>query len=218
MKKLLIATTNPGKLEEIKFFLKDLAVKLVGLTDLKIKEKAKEDGKTFEENAKKKAVFYYKISGFPTIADDGGLEIDYLKGEPGVKSRRWINGTDAGDEELIEYALKKLKGVPIKKRGAQLRAVIALALPNGQIYTSKGVVRGVIAEKRAPFMTPGYPFRSLLYLPEIGKYYNHEDLTFEENEKYNHRGLALKKLKRIIRKKLINEDNKVILRRSTILL
>lgn len=203
IKKLLIATTNPGKLDEIKFFLKGLSIELVSLTDLEIKEKIEEDGQTFAENAKKKAGFYCQLSGLPTIADDGGLEIDYLGGEPGVKSRRWIDGSDAGDEELIEYALKKLKGVPLKKRGAQLRAVLALALPGGRVYTSEGKVRGIIAEKPLEKRTKGYPFRSLLYLPKIGKYYHHDDLTAEENIKYNHRGKALKKLRRIILKNLV---------------
>lgn len=203
MKKLLIATTNPGKLAEIKYFLKDLPLKLLSLTDLKIKEKVEENGLTFEENAKKKAIFYAQISSLPTIADDGGLEIDYLKGEPGIESRRWINGNEASDEDLINYALAGLKGVPVKKRGAQLRAVLALAIPGGKVFTSEGKVGGIIAEKPISSRTPGYPFRSLLYIPEIGKYYHHNDLTTEENERYNHRGKALRKLKRIIKEKVL---------------
>ncbi|MBI5465477.1 non-canonical purine NTP pyrophosphatase, partial [Candidatus Gottesmanbacteria bacterium] len=156
MKKILIATTNPGKFAEIKYFLSDLPIKIVSLTDLEIKENVEETGKTFEENAKKKAIFYSKITGLPTIADDGGLEIDFLGGEPGVKSRRWINGKDAGDEELINYALKKLKGVPLKKREACLRAVLALAIPGGEIFVSEGKVRGLIAKKATSLRTPGY--------------------------------------------------------------
>lgn len=199
MKKLLIATTNPGKLAEIKYFLKDLPIELASLASLGISEKVEEDGKTFAENAKKKAVFYCRLSGLPAIADDGGLEIDYLNGEPGVKSRRWINGSETTDEELIKYTLEKLHGVPLKKRGAQLRAVLALALANGNVYTSGGVVRGVLAEKPISARTPGFPFRSLFYLPRIKKFYHHDDLTEEENLKYNHRGKALKKLQKMIR-------------------
>lgn len=198
-----MATTNPGKMDEMKFFLKDLPLKLMSLKDLGIKEKAIEDGKTFAENAKKKAIFYAKISGLPTIADDGGLEINYLNGEPGVKSRRWINGKEGRDEDLINYALAKLKGVPLKRRGAQLRAVLALALPNEKVYTSEGKVRGIIAEKAHFSRTPGFPFRSLLYLPQISKYYHHDDLTEKENMEYNHRGKALKKLQRIIKAKVL---------------
>lgn len=203
MRKLLIATTNPGKLEEIRYFLKNLPLQLVGFKELGIKEKVREDGKTFEENAKKKAVFYAKISGLPTIADDGGLEIDILGGEPGVKSRRWIDGSEDGDEELINYTLRKLKSVPAKKRGAQLRAVLALALPSGKIYISEGKVKGIIAEKPYNGRTHGFPFRSLLYLPKIGKYYHQDDLTPEEDRKYNHRGKALRRLEKIIMRQLL---------------
>ena len=204
MKKLLIATTNPGKLNEIKSFLKDLPLELVSLTDLGISQRATEDGVSFEENSLKKANFYAQISHLPTIADDGGLEIDYLKGEPGVKSRRWINGLEASDEELINFTLKKLKGLPLKNRKAQLRAVLALVLPDGEKYLSEGKIRGIIAVK--PYnskRTAGFPFRSLLYLPGLKKFYNEDDLTEEENLKYNHRGKALVKLKKIIKKLLI---------------
>lgn len=203
MQKLLIATTNLGKLAEIKFSLKDLPLELVSLNDLGIIDKTEETGKTFAQNAILKAKFYSQISNLPTISDDGGLEIDILNGEPGVKSRRWIKGKEATDEELINYTLQKLKGVPLEKRGAQLRTVLALVLPDGKVYTSEGIVRGIIAEKPHPGRTAGFPFRSLLYLPEIGKFYHKDDLTPEENLKYNHRVKALQKFKRIITKNLL---------------
>lgn len=201
MKKLLIATTNPGKLAEIKYFLKDLPLQLVDLADLGIKEKVEEDGRTFEENARKKAIFYAKISGLATIADDGGLEIDILGGEPGVKSRRWIDGKEDSDEELIKFALKKLKNVPKQKRAAQLRAVLALVLPNGEVFTAGDLTRGIIARKPSQKWSKGFPYRALLYIPEIKKFYNEKELTKKEEEKYNHRGRALKKLKKIIKEK-----------------
>lgn len=196
MKKLLIATTNPGKLKEIKFFLSDLPLKLVSLKDCKISVKAKEDYPTFSENAKHKALFYCHISGLPTIADDGGLEIDALNGAPGVKSRRWVNGNDEpSDEQLIRYTLEKLKNVPGEKRGAQLRAVMALAFPNGKTYQATAKVRGVISEKAYKRTIKGYPYRSLFYIQRIGKFYHSREMTKEEIEKYNHRRKALEKLK-----------------------
>src|SRR3990167_10501814 len=131
MNRLLIATTNPGKLAEIRRFLSDVPLELVSLNDVDIKERVEETGKTFEENAILKAKFYAEKSGLPTIGDDGGFEIDALGGEPGVKSHRWVHGDkENSDEELIEYTFKKMKG--IKNRKAQLRAVLALALPNGE--------------------------------------------------------------------------------------
>lgn len=204
MKKLLIATTNPGKLAEIKYFLKDLPLRLLSLVDIGIKEKPEENHATFKKNAIHKAKFYCQKSGLPTIADDGGLEIDYLQKEPGVKSRRWINGKDeASDEELIAYALKKLKGVPKGKRGAQLRAVMALALPNGKVSTASAKVRGVISQQPYHTTTPGYPYRSLLYLSKIGKFYHSSEMTEKEIEKYNHRGKALANLTKMLYKYVI---------------
>src|SRR5882762_3706118 len=100
MKKLLIATTNKGKLQEIGEFLKDLSVQLVSLKDVGITQDVEEDGQSYEENAQKKALFYSKVSKLPAVADDGGLEINALGGAPGLKSRRWL-GHEGTDEELI---------------------------------------------------------------------------------------------------------------------
>ena len=199
MKKLLIATTNPGKLKEIKNALIDLPLKLLTLKNLQIIDEVIEDGQTFEENAIKKAWFYSQKSGLITIADDGGLEIDALNGEPGVKSKRWADGQEnPTDERLIEYTLDRLKKIPKEKRGAQLRTVVALAFPSGEIFTSEGKIRGMIAEKPAEKWTRGYPYRALLYLPQIKKFYNEEELNKKERKKYAHRVQALKKLRKII--------------------
>ncbi len=200
MKQLLIATTNPGKLAEIKRFLKDLPIILVSLRDIGIADVVKETGKTFEENAILKATYYAKKSGLPTIADDGGLEIDALNGEPGVKSHRWIHGDrEDEDEELIQYALKKMRSLPRARRGAQLRAVLALALPSGDVHTATAATRGIIPQKASPVRVAGFPYRSLLYIPEIGKFYNHNELTPDETDRYNHRKKALEKLKPVIK-------------------
>ena len=207
MKKLLIATTNPGKLAEIRGFLSDLPLELVSLADVGITEKVEETGATFEENAILKATYYAKKSGLPTIADDGGLEIDALAGQPGVKSHRWIHGDrDDSDEELIQYALDRLKDVEEGKRGAQLRLVLALVLPSGEVFTAEEKIRGIVPQKASDFRHIGFPYRSLLFLPEIGKYYNHDELTATETETYNHRKIALDILKPIIRQKLTKTE------------
>lgn len=203
MKKLLIATTNKGKLAEIKYFLQDLPIELLGLEELGINEKVEETGKTYQENAKIKALFYSHKTGLPSLADDGGLEIECLGGKPGKKSKRWIGGEETSDEELINYTLKKLKGVPLSKRKACLVVVCALAFPNGDIFYSEGEVCGVIAQKPFKKRTKGFPYRSLLYLPQIKKFYHQDDLIEEENKKYNHRGKALHKLKRILKEKVL---------------
>lgn len=199
--KLLIATTNPGKLAEIKRFLSDLPIELVSLKDEGITDSVEETGSTFEENAILKAKYYSKKSGLPTIGDDGGFEIDALGGAPGAKSHRWIHhDREDTDEELIAYTFQKMHGVPEGKRGAQLRAVLALILPNGEIHTATAATRGVIPDKPSPERVKGFPYRSILYIPEIGKFYNHDLLTPRETETYNHRKKALDQLKPQIRK------------------
>lgn len=199
MEKLLIATKNPAKFAEISRFLKGLPLELVSFEDLGISGFFEETGKTFTANAKAKAVFFAQKSGLPTLADDGGIEIKALGGEPGIKSRRWVDGkTEATDEELINYTLKKLAGLPPAKRQAQFRAVLALAIPGGGVYTAEGVVKGVIAKRPHLKRMAGYPYRSIFYLPQIKKYYLEDELTEEETQKYNHRAKALKKFRKII--------------------
>lgn len=200
-KKLLIATTNPGKILEYKVILKDLPVELLTLKDLGIKGDVEEDGKTFEENAIKKVKFYAQLTNLPALAEDSGLEIDYLDGEPGVHTKRWL-GYEASEQELISATLEKLKGVPMEKRGAQLRVVIAMALKGGEIQTFEGVIRGLIMEKPIAKIIPGYPFRTLFYLPEIKKVLG--ELTMEEEAKFAHRKKAIEKALPVIRKFLLS--------------
>jgi len=203
MNKLLIATTNPGKLGEIKEFLKELPVMLVGLSDVGITDFPEETGISFEENAILKAKFYAEKSKLPTLADDGGLEIDALNGEPGVKSHRWIHDDrEDTDEELIQYTLDRMKDIVDGNRGAQLRLVLALVIPGGEIFTSEEKVRGIIPHAASKNRREGFPYRSLLFLPEINKYYNHDELTVTETETYNHRKKALEILKPILKVKI----------------
>jgi len=198
MKKLLIATTNPGKLQEYRVIFKDFPIKILTLKDLGITESAKEDGKTFKENAIKKVKFYSKFVDFPVLAEDGGIEIDCLNGEPGVRSRRWP-GHEATDQELIDLIIEKLKGVPFKKRTAQFRVVIAILIEN-KIETFEGVIKGIITEEPKTSVIPGYPFRSMFYIPEIGKVFG--ELSIEEETKIAHRKKAIKKALPIIKKHL----------------
>ena len=191
MKKLLIATNNPGKLKEYKELLKDLPLNLISLKNLGIKNKVNENAKTFEVNAIKKAKFYSRLSGLATLADDGGLEIDYLNGEPGVKSRRWP-GHEATDEELIDFCLKKLEGIPWQKRKAQFRVIIALAIPGKEVLISEGKLRGIILTKPRGKLIPGYPFRPIFYLPKYRKSF--AELNFKEEIKIGHRKKPIKKL------------------------
>ncbi|MBU1327415.1 non-canonical purine NTP pyrophosphatase [Patescibacteria group bacterium] len=206
MRTLLIATTNPGKLGEIRKYLSDLSVELVSLKDAGISDSVNETGKTFEENAILKAKFYCQKSGLPTLSDDGGFEIDALNGEPGVKSHRWIHGDrDSTDEELIRYTFKQMKGLPRVRRGAQLRLVLAFALPDGQVFTQEGKIHGIVPLQPSAVRHTGFPYRSILFIPELNKYYDHEHMTEGESKKYNHRRRALEKMKPRI-KKILQEE------------
>ncbi len=196
MKKLLIATKNSGKVSEYKIIFKDLPLKIITLGDLNIEAGVEEDRRTFEENAIKKAKFYSELSGLPTLAEDGGIEIDYLNGEPGVKSRRWP-GYEASDRELIDIALEKLKGVPLKKRSAQLRVVTVLAIDN-EIKISKWALRGTILKKPIKKIILGYPFRSLFYIPKMKKVL--AEMSEKEEMSISHRKRAIEKLLPIIKK------------------
>lgn len=201
--KILIATTNPGKFQELALFLSDMPYEFVSLSDIGITVDVEETGETFQDNAILKATTYAKLSGLPAIADDGGFEIDALGGQPGVKSHRWIHGDrENTDEELIDYTIQKMEGVPVEKRGAQLRLVLAFSLPSGNVVTSEAFVRGIVAVAPSESRTRGFPYRALLYLPELGKFYDHSVLTKKETDAYNHRKKAIDILKPRIRELL----------------
>lgn len=197
MQKLLIATHNQAKIFELKQFLADLPIELVSLSDLGIDKDVVEDGKTYEENAKKKALFFAKLTGLPAIADDGGIEIAALGGEPGIKSKRWL-GYDATDGQLQAHMAKVARELPDGNRHASFVLVLTLALPDGRVWSTDGRVDGVIAEKPYKRYFRGFPFRLYFYLPDIKKYYHEKDLSPTEMQKYNHRFKAVAKLKPII--------------------
>jgi len=143
MPRLLIATTNPGKLREYAAIFADLPLDLYTLSDLHIRDDVEETGATFAENARIKAEYYARRSGMPTLADDSGLEVAALGGEPGVHSARYA-GPEATDAERNAFLLRKLEGIPFHARLARFVCVIALALPNGSIEFVEGVLSGVI--------------------------------------------------------------------------
>lgn len=208
---MLLGTTNPAKLRELRALLADFPGRLLSPHDIGTPPEIDETGATFEENAILKARAYAAWSGLPTLADDGGLEIDALAGEPGVRSRRWIAGREADDAELIAFALHQLAGVPPDRRGARMRVVEALcAPPSGSVPRSgvspnrydearfakldkpvlgTGEIRGHIAERASPTIDPGFPFRSIFVVERFDKPY--VDLTPAEHASVVHRADAL---------------------------
>ena len=197
--KLLIATKNKGKVGEFKDFLKDLPFEIVSLQDLNIKDDIEEDGKTYNENSQKKALFFAKFTNLPTIADDGGIEISALGGAPGVRSRRWL-GFEATDEQLINHMLKISKSLPEDNRKAVFRTVVSFAMPDGKVWSVEGEVEGVIAKKPLLKILKGYPYRSFFFLPKLNKFYHESELSKKEQRLYNHRYKAVQKLLPIIKK------------------
>lgn len=203
MKKLLIATHNQGKKKELKDFFADLPLELVSLSDLGITHDVEEDGSTYKANSQKKALTYAKMSGIPAVADDGGLEIAALGGEPGVHSKRWL-GYDASDDELAAHLAKVSASLPDNKRDAIFRLVLSLALPDGRVWSVEGVIEGIIAKRPLGVTAPGLPYRTFFYLPKINKYYHEHDLPEDEMKRFNHRYKAAKKLKSIIKREILD--------------
>lgn len=205
MKKLLIATKNPGKLQEMTFFLQDLPFVIVSLSQIGIGDDVEEDGNTYEENAKKKALFYAQRSGLPALSDDGGIEIDALNNAPGVKSKRWI-GEKATEEDLLLYMQKVAKELPENNRKARFVNVIAFAVPTGEVWTTRGEIEGEIALKPLSDESVGLPYRRFFFLPQLGKYYHEKSLTGEEMRRLNHRKKSIDEMKPLIKEKLMSID------------
>lgn len=188
--KILVATKNPGKLKEILKYMGE-GFELVSLADFPEAPDVNETGTTFEENALLKAKAYFEWSGIPAASDDAGLEIDYLHGEPGVLSRRWP-GYEASDQELIDMALDKLKGVPPERRTAHLRTV-GCYYDGAHTLMESEAIDGSIIEERPENCEKGYPFRSIFWIPQFKKIY--QELTHEEHEAVNHRRKAYGRLR-----------------------
>ena len=203
-KQLLIATGNKGKLKEFKNFFSELSLEIISLKDLNITDEVEETGKTYRENSQKKAIYFAKLSGLPTIADDGGIEIAALNNQPGIKTKRWL-GRKASDKELVNHMIMVSKALPENNRKGFFKAVVSLALPSGKVYSAKGEVEGIIAKEPYLKFLKGYPFRSFFFLPKIGKYYHEDELTKEEEKIYNHRHKAVQKLKPIIKDVILSE-------------
>ncbi len=166
---LLYATSNPGKVREVSRLLGYNKMRVVTPADLGINIEVPETGITLEENARSKVKAYLpQVNGMLVLADDTGLEIDALGGAPGIRVRRWRDGvTKMTDGEIIQYCLELMTGIPMGKRGAQFKTVLALGLPNGNIEVIKGTLRGIILEQAdLTVKIDGFPFESLFFVPE----------------------------------------------------
>jgi len=194
MKSLLVATRNIAKANDYKRILQELGLPIRTLADLGISQNVEENEKTLLENACKKASFYARLTQMPAIGDDTGFEIDALGGEPGIYARRWP-GYEATDEELREMALTKLGDTPYEKRVARLVMYVALSDENGNIIAHRtGKIEGIIParENCSAKLDPGYPYRSILFIPQLGKLLI--DATAEDKEKFQYRLQAMREI------------------------
>jgi XTP/dITP diphosphohydrolase len=196
-RKILVATTNPGKLSEISTML-DLDVEWTSLSDFPRINKIEEDGKTFAENARKKATGYAKATALWTIADDSGLIVDAMGGAPGVKSARFSGAKDK-DRALLDHknmakVLKLLEGVPKEKRTARFICHLCLASPEKILIEAEGRLEGFIADREAG--RNGFGYDPIFFVPQLGK--TVAQLSREEKNAISHRGNAIRKLKLLL--------------------
>ena len=190
---LLVATSNPGKLHEYQGLLGDTPFRLVSLREVGITEEVEETGDTFAENAWLKASGYAQISGMLTLADDSGLEVDALGGEPGVRSARYGGDACRSDGERVELLLRNLDGVPWEKRTAQFRCVINVVRPpfggNGQLELLVSVVGSVAGMVQyEPVGEDGFGYDPVVYLPSFRR--TVAQLSLNEKNCISHRGCA----------------------------
>lgn len=195
MPRLLLASTNQGKVAEYRYLFAGLPCEIVTTTDQGITEEVREGDISMEENARHKAARYAELSGLITVADDSGLEVDALGGEPGVRSARYA-GENASDKDRIEYLLSKLEGVPRGKRTARFRCVIAVATSAGVVETYEGVCEGVIAFE--PRGENGFGYDPIFYLPELDK--TMAELPSEVKNQISHRARAAQKAYQLLKR------------------
>ncbi len=198
MKKILVASTNPGKLKELREMLGG-DIEWVGLADFPNIPEIEEDGKTFAENARKKALGYAKATGLWTLADDSGLVVDALGGQPGVKSARFAEShrrdrkerRDLLDKKNIEKLRTLLKKIPKEKRTARFVCCLCLASPEKILIETEGELEGVIGER--PVGENGFGYDPIFFVPKLNK--TVAQLSSEEKNAISHRGNAIRKLK-----------------------
>ena len=205
IKEILIATTNPGKMAELQAML-DMNLAWKSLADFPNLNEVTEDGQTFAENARKKALGYAKQTSLWTIADDSGLVIDALNGQPGVKSARFSGAKD-DDRTLIDHkniakVLELLKGIPTEKRTARFICCLCLASPEKVLLETQGTLEGLITENQIG--SNGFGYDPIVLVPHLDK--TVAQLTAEEKNAISHRGNAIRNLKLLLKNLLNNPD------------
>ena len=203
MIKLILATRNQHKIEEIKKILADSQIEILTLEDFPDVPEVEETGKTLEENAILKAKAVYNATGIPALADDSGLEVDVLDGAPGIMSARFAGPgcPPEADKDNNLKLLDLLKSVPEEKRGATFRCVVSIVLNQDDVRIVEGQVGGFITHKEIG--ENGFGYDPVFFYPKLDKTF--AELKPEEKNRISHRGIAFRKAKELIRK--IMSDN-----------
>ena len=195
MKKIIFATGNENKMKEIRMILADCGYEILSMKQAGINVDVVEDGSTFEENAIIKATAISKLAGEDCVvlADDSGLEVDYLNKEPGIYSARY-EGVDTPYSIKNQIIIDRLAGVEGEARSARFVCAIAAAFPDGRVETRRGTIEGRIAFE--PAGENGFGYDPIFYVPEFGK--TTAELDPEEKNKVSHRGNALRMIKEVL--------------------
>lgn len=195
--RIVFATANEHKMEEIRMILADLGMEILSMKQAGIEADVEENGTTFEENAMIKATeIARQLPDDIVLADDSGLEIDFLNKEPGIYSARYA-GVDTAYEVKNNLLLDRLKDVPDEKRTARFVCAIAAAFPDGSTKVVRGTIEGIIGHEIIG--ENGFGYDPIFYLPEYGC--TTAQLTPEKKNQLSHRGVALRKMRTIIEKK-----------------
>lgn len=194
MKKIVFATGNQGKLREVKKILADLDMEIVSMKEEGIQVDVDENGTTFAENAQIKATAIAACTDAIVLADDSGLVIDALGGEPGIYSARYL-GEDTSYRIKNQNLIERLEGVPEKKRTARFVCAIAAVMPDGTVLHTEGTIEGIIGyEERG---ANGFGYDPIFYVPKLGK--TTAELSDDEKNAVSHRGSALEKMKVLLK-------------------
>lgn len=195
-KRIVFATGNAGKMKEIKMILGDLGMPVVSMKEAGIEADIVEDGTSFAENAQIKASAVFEKCHDIVLADDSGLEIDYLNKEPGIYSARYM-GEDTSYDIKNQTLLDRLEGVPDEKRTARFVCAIAAAMPDGSCEVVRGTMEGIIGHKIAG--ENGFGYDPIFFLPEYGC--TSAELSPEKKNELSHRGEGLRKIRKILEHK-----------------
>ncbi len=200
-KKIVFATGNEGKMREIREILGDMDVEVFSMKEMGIDVSVEENGTTFAENALIKAKAVAEVCGEIVLADDSGLEIDYLNKEPGIYSARYM-GEDTPYSVKNANLVERLAGVPEEERTARFVCAIAAVFPDGEVKVSHGTVEGRIGYGEMGLN--GFGYDPIFYVPELGK--TTAQLSGNEKNRISHRGRALREMKKELRKKIAGGD------------